>query len=94
MVLEKEEQPVEPYEPERLSHCSIIYTTHRRVNTDVTRRRLVPVLVCGNPEADARQDGEAVAGIAYCEFQHGNFLLSWFLVWRMKESTFMRNVCR
>jgi hypothetical protein len=94
MVLEKEEQPVEPYEPEQLSHCSIIYTTHRRVNTDVTRRRLVPVLVCGNPEADARQDGEAVAGIAYCEFQHGNFLLSWFLVWRMKESTFMRNVCR
>jgi len=30
MVLEKEEQPVEPYEPERLSHCSVIYTTHRR----------------------------------------------------------------
>ena len=55
--------------------------------------RLVPVLVCGNPEANARQDGEAVAGIAYCEFQHGNFLLSWFLVWRMKELTLMRNVC-
>ena len=33
-------------------------------NTDVTRRRLEPVLVCGNPEADARQDGEAIAGIA------------------------------
>jgi hypothetical protein len=64
------------------------------VNTDVTRRRLEPVLVCGNPEADARQDGEAVTGIAYREFQHGNFLLSWFLVWRMKESTLMRNVCR
>ena len=30
MVLEKEEQPVEPYEPERLSYCSVIYTTHQR----------------------------------------------------------------
>ena len=50
------------------------------VHTDVTRRRLALVLVCGNPEANARQDGEAVTGIAYCEFQHGNFLLSYFLV--------------
>jgi len=64
------------------------FTLPINVNTDVTRRRLVPVLVCGNPEADARQDGEAVAGIAYCEFQHGNFLLSWFLVWRSCQNAY------
>jgi hypothetical protein len=39
------------------------------------------VLVQGNPEANARQDGEAIAAIAYCEFQHGITLHSWFLVW-------------
>jgi hypothetical protein len=63
MVLGKEEQPVEPYKPKRLSHCPS-FTLPIDVNTDVTRRRLVTVLVCGNPEADARQDGEAVTGIA------------------------------
>src|SRR6185437_17156941 len=38
-----------------------------------------PILVAGNPEADARQDGEAVAGIANCEFQHdpSSFPGSW-----------------
>jgi hypothetical protein len=49
-----------------------------------TEVALLPFLVEGNPEADARQDGEAVASIAYGEFHHGNFLLSWFLVGRMK----------
>ncbi|HWZ18271.1 MAG TPA: hypothetical protein VNW73_05705 [Ktedonobacteraceae bacterium] len=34
------------------------------VNTDVTMRRLAFVLVCGNSEAYARQDGETVADIA------------------------------
>lgn len=50
-----------------------------------------PILVEDNPETDARQDGEAVAAIAYCEFQHGTFLLSRFLEWRMKESALARN---
>ncbi len=49
-----------------------------------TEVALPPFLVEGNPEANARQDGEAVAGIAYGEFHHSNFLLSWFLVGRMK----------